>query len=80
MGSTSAKHIPGSFACMEPKAAFTLLSPDDEIVVYCSDPACTNSTRAYEVLASHGYRHLSHYVGGLLDWETAGNPVEGENV
>jgi hypothetical protein len=50
-----ASHIPGSFACIEPSEAFTLLSPDDEMIVSCSDPACMNSTHAYEILVSHGY-------------------------
>ena len=75
-----AKHIPGSFACITPEEAFTLLEPDDEIVVYCSDPACMNSTRAYEVLSQHGYRYVRNSAGGLLDWEAAGYPVEGESV
>jgi len=75
-----ASHIPGSFACITPQEAFAVLNLDDEIIVYCSDPACQNSSRAYEVLSGHGYRHLRHYVGGLVDWEAAGYPVEGECV
>ncbi len=75
-----ARHIPGSLACIEPEEAYALLSPDEEIILYCSDPACTNSIRAYEVLSQHGYRHLAHYAGGLLDWEAAGYPLEGESV
>ena len=43
-----ASHIPGSFACIDPQEAFAVLDPDDEIIVYCSDPACMNSTYAYE--------------------------------
>lgn len=75
-----ARHIPGSFACITPKEAFAVLSVDDEIIVYCSDQACMNSHYAYEVLEQHGYRHLHHYAGGLLDWEAAGFPLEGESV
>jgi len=75
-----ASHIPGSFACINPQEAFAVLNPDDEIIVYCSDPACMNSTHAYEALSQHGYRHLRHYVGGLVDWEAAGYPLEGESV
>jgi rhodanese-related sulfurtransferase len=75
-----AKHIPGSLACITPEEAYALLSPDEEIIVYCSDPACTNSIRAYEVLWQHGYRSVRHYAGGLLDWEAAGYPLEGEGV
>jgi len=75
-----AKHIPGSLACIEPEEAYAQLSSDEEIIIYCSDPACMNSARAYEVLEQHGYRHLHHYVGGLLDWEAAGYPLEGESM
>ena len=75
-----AKHIPGSFACITPQEAFAALSVDDEIILYCSDPACMNSHQAYEVLEQHGYRRLSHYAGGLLEWEAAGYPLEGESV
>lgn len=75
-----AKHIPGSLACIKPEEALVILHPDDEIIVYCSDPACMNSHYAYEILERHGYRHLYHYAGGLLDWEAAGYWLEGEKV
>jgi rhodanese-related sulfurtransferase len=75
-----ARHIPGSLACISPHEAFAVLDPDDEIVVYCSDPACTNSTYEYGILEQHGYRHLFHFAGGLVEWEAAGYPVEGENL
>jgi rhodanese-related sulfurtransferase len=76
----TARHIPGSFACITWEEAAALLEPDDDIILYCSDPACMNSYHAYEVLSQHGYRHLCHYAGGLLDWEAAGYPLEGESV
>jgi rhodanese-related sulfurtransferase len=60
----TAKHIPVSFACITPQEVFAVLSPDDEIIVYCSDPACMNRHHAYEVLEQHGYRHLHHSAGG----------------
>jgi NADH dehydrogenase FAD-containing subunit len=43
-------------------------------------PACMKSTHAYQVLEHHGYRLLRHDQGGLLEWEAAGSPVEGEGV
>jgi rhodanese-related sulfurtransferase len=67
-------------ACITPEEAFAILDPDDEIILYCFDPACMNSSRAYEVLEQHGYRRLRHYSGGLVDWEAAGYPLEGESV
>jgi rhodanese-related sulfurtransferase len=75
-----AKHIPGSFACIDPQEAFAVLDPDDEIIVYCSDPACMNSTYACGILEQHGYRHVYHYAGGLVEWEAVGYPLEGERA
>jgi rhodanese-related sulfurtransferase len=76
----TAKHIPGSFVCITPQEAYALLEAHDEIIVYCSDPAYMNSHHAYEVLEQHGYRHLRNSAGGLVDWEAAGYPLEGESV
>jgi hypothetical protein len=36
--------------------------------------------KASEVPSQHGYRHLSHSAGGLLDWEAAGYQLEGESI
>lgn len=32
------------------------------------------------VLVEHGYTNVRRYVGGLVDWEEAGLPIEGEWV
>ena len=56
------------------------LAQDDEIVVYCSNDACSASVFAYEYLVRHGYTHVRRYAGGILDWEEAGYPLEGEMV
>lgn len=73
------RDIPGSFACINPQEAFALLDPDDDLV-YRSDPACMNSTYAYGILEQHGYHHLYHYAGGLVEWEAVGYPLEGESA
>jgi rhodanese-related sulfurtransferase len=75
-----AKHIPGSlhFATLEDARAE--LAKDDEIVVYCSSYDCIASVFAYEYLVHHGYTLVRRYAGGLLDWEEAGYPLEGEMV
>lgn len=75
-----AAHIPGSLHFDTPEDAFRALDPDDDIVVYCSDPACVASQYAYELLSAKDYRHVRRYEGGLSDWTAAGYPLEGERV
>ena len=75
-----AKHIPGSLHFLTPQDALTSLAKDNEIVVYCSSSACPASVCAYEYLVHHGYTHVRRYAGGILDWEEAGYPLEGEMV
>jgi rhodanese-related sulfurtransferase len=75
-----AKHIPGSLHFLTPEDAMASLTQDDEIVVYCSSYDCSASVSAYEYLVHHGYTHVRRYAGGILDWEEAGYPLEGEMV
>ena len=75
-----AKHIPGSLHFATLQDARASLSQDEEIVVYCASSACPASVFAYEYLVRHGYRHVRRYAGGILDWEEAGYPLEGEMV
>src|SRR5215467_6875845 len=76
----TAKHIPGSLHFPTRREALAELSQDEEIVVYCSSYDCTASVIAYEYLVHHGYTHVRRYAGGILDWEEAGYPLEGEMV
>jgi rhodanese-related sulfurtransferase len=75
-----AKHIPGSLHLDRPEKIEGVLAPQDEIVVYCSNPICTASQMAYHFLVSRGYENVRRYAGGIEDWETAGYPIEGEMV
>ena len=73
------KRIPGSiniFATDVTKGAF---KPKDEIVVYCAAPACPASVVAYQRLIASGYQNARRYAGGIIDWEEAGYPLEGES-
>ena len=78
------KHIPGSlnFPCSsdlyKSRDALQGLDRDDEIVVYCSGEVCFASIAMYNLLVKRGYRNVSRYAGGLLDWEEAGYSVDGE--
>jgi rhodanese-related sulfurtransferase len=75
-----AMHIPGSLNISAPEIAHELLHLDDEIVVYCSNPACAASVIAFNQLTAHGYKNVRRYAGGISDWEESGYPVEGEMV
>ena len=73
-----AKHIPGSLNIDNPSQATELLDPADDIVVYCSDPACPASKFAYHQLVQAGYKNVRRYEGGITDWEENGLPLEGD--
>jgi rhodanese-related sulfurtransferase len=75
-----AKHIPGSIHFNTPKEMLAGLKKNDEIVVYCSNPACLASVAAYHRLVEHGYSNVRRYAGGLVDWEDAGLPLEGDRA
>jgi rhodanese-related sulfurtransferase len=79
-----AMHIPGSlnvpcsdrlYASEDPLKG---LDRDDEIVVYCSNEACWASISMYYYLVKHGYTNVSRFAGGLMDWNAAGFPLDGE--
>ena len=75
-----AKHIPGSIQLRTHAGTVAPLnvSKDDDVVVYCSNVDCNASKAAIKKLLELGYMHVSHYAGGLIDWEAAGLPLEGD--
>lgn len=75
-----AKHIPGSMHFDTPEVLYETVRPEDEVVVYCSQPDCLSSVALYRDLVGRGYRNVRRYSGGLLDWEGAGYPLEGMMV
>jgi rhodanese-related sulfurtransferase len=75
-----AKHIPGSINISSPDQCRKMLTPEDEIVVYCSGVACVSSMMACKILVDDGFKNVRRYAGGLPDWEEAGYPLEGEMV
>ena len=46
------------------------------MVVYCSNVDCLSSVALYRDLVRRGYRKVSRYSGGLVDWEAAALPLE----
>jgi rhodanese-related sulfurtransferase len=73
-----AKHIPGSIHFDTPGELYAAIRPDDEVVVYCSNVDCLSSVALYRDLVRRGYQNVRRFSGGLLDWEDAGLPLEGE--
>jgi rhodanese-related sulfurtransferase len=73
-----AKHIPGSLHFDTDEQVLSSLAHDDEIVVYCSTVGCHASIALYHFLVDHDFTNVRRYDGGILDWEAAGLPLEGE--
>ena len=74
-----AKHIPGSLHFDTPDELYASVTPDDEVIVYCSNVDCLASVALYRDLVKRGYRNVRRYAGGLLDWEDAGLPLVGSH-
>ena len=72
----NAAHIPGSMHFNTVADAEKYLDRDDEIVVYCTDPACVASQFAYRWLVEAGYSDVRRYAGGVSDWAAAGYDLE----
>ena len=75
-----AKHIPGSLLVTTVNEALQTLDPADDIVLYDSGPNCPASRIACRVLKSRGYARVRRYAGGLMEWESAGYSLEGEQI
>jgi rhodanese-related sulfurtransferase len=73
-----AKHIPGSIHFKSDGELYAGLGKDDDVVVYCSNIDCHASVALIQKLRDRGYSNVTHYRGGLIDWEEAGLPVEGD--
>jgi rhodanese-related sulfurtransferase len=71
-------HVPCSLSLYQSDEALAGLDRDDEIVVYCSSQACYASISAYYLLVQRGFKNVRRYAGGLLDWQGAGYPLDGE--
>jgi rhodanese-related sulfurtransferase len=71
-------HIPGSININNMEQAQDLLDPEDDIVVHCSDTNCLASRAAYHYLTKNGFTNVRRFSGGLVEWQAAGLPLEGE--
>lgn len=73
-------HIPGSLHFETMDEAAEQIEPDEEVIVYCSNPLCPVSVQAYRALQKRGFSNLYRYAGGLTEWMEAGYPLEGSQV
>ncbi|HEY9647535.1 MAG TPA: rhodanese-like domain-containing protein [Chroococcidiopsis sp.] len=73
-------HLPGAINIphrqVETLASTLLPDKSAEIVVYCSNSVCQNSTIAAETLEKLGYTNVRDYKDGKQDWVNAGLPTE----
>lgn len=78
-GKFEREHIAGAIRGRidDPETTVTMLGDDldHEIVVYCTDHACSGSALAAKLLEGRGYRNVLRYTNGLADWSAAGLPV-----
>jgi len=49
---------------------------DTEIVVYCANADCDDSTETAQRLEELGYTNVRHYAGGKDEWRQRGLPLE----
>jgi rhodanese-related sulfurtransferase len=80
-----ALHIPGSLHFYPitlqkewAQADLSMLKPDGEIVVYATNEICPTGRWGYQLLTANGFDNVYLYKGGIVDWEDAGYPLEGE--
>ncbi len=72
------EHIKGAIniPASEIEKRLSELPSDRPVIVYCSSYSCTASLVAAKKLIELGRGNIYRFVGGLLEWKTAGLPTE----
>jgi rhodanese-related sulfurtransferase len=74
------EHLPGAINI--PHDEIREMAPDmlpdkeAQIIVYCSNEECRNSSVAAKILHQMGYKNVMKYVEGKQHWLEAGFPVD----
>ena len=68
--------IPNSLNILQREDIQQKLNKDDEIIVYCTETACNESTNLYHLLEHLGYKNVSRFSGGLREWFSKGQALE----
>lgn len=75
-----AEHLPGAinidYKDIEAQAPELIPDKDVEVVVYCANSECKNSSIAAETLGLLGYSNVQVYLEGKKDWKEAGLPLD----
>ncbi|MBA3293468.1 MAG: rhodanese-like domain-containing protein [Geodermatophilaceae bacterium] len=78
------QHLPGAINLVADDVADRAgqLLPDKsaQIVTYCSNASCQNSSQVAAQLERLGYRNVSKYAAGIQDWTDAGLPTQSGTV
>lgn len=72
------EHIPGSINLPVSEIehlAYTVLTRNEMIVVYCGSRECQASPEAAKKLDEMGFEHVFDYETGMSEWKEAGLPV-----
>ncbi len=73
-------HLPGALQLLaeeaETRSSTLIPNKDSEVIVYCANAACQNSTKLALKLKSLGYTNVKDYEAGKEDWLEAKLPVE----
>ncbi len=68
--------IPNSLNILQREEIEEKLNKDDEIIVYCTETACNQSTNLYYLLEHMGYKNVTRFSGGLREWFSKGQALE----
>jgi rhodanese-related sulfurtransferase len=72
----NAINLPGMTAREELMNFLKSIPKDQQIVTYCSSPACNSSRRLAGFLTYLGYKKVLIYLEGFKEWEAENFPIE----
>ena len=72
----NAKNVPQNASRDEIMNFFESIPKDQQMVIYCSNPACNSSRRLAGFLTYLGYEKVLIYLEGFQEWEKMGYPTE----
>ena len=72
----SAINLPGNTGREELLNFLESIPKDQQIVTYCSSPACNTSRRLAGFMTYLGYKRVLIYLEGYDEWEAKDYPIE----